>query len=77
MHTDMYICVCDINMHMHSVFSRYLSHSRYRMTYLFFNGTKPNFGYEVALAVSDDLLNWQFNPPVGDDNGIVFRYTFV
>ena len=49
---------------------------RYRMTYLFFNGTKPNFGYEVALATSDDLLHWQFNPPVGEDNGIVFRYVY-
>jgi len=36
---------------------------QYRMTYLFFNGTNP--GYEAALALSDDLLHWTFNPPVG------------
>ena len=46
---------------------------KYRATYLFFNGTKPDNGYEVALALSDDLLHWTFNPPVGQDNsGIVF-----
>jgi hypothetical protein len=41
---------------------------RWRMTYLFFNGSDP--GYEVALAISDDLLHWSFNR--GGADGIVF-----
>mmetsp|Transcript_95052 Transcript_95052/g.167872 ORF Transcript_95052/g.167872 Transcript_95052/m.167872 type:complete len:395 (-) Transcript_95052:35-1219(-) len=48
---------------------------RWRMTYLFFNGTKGANGYEVALAVSDDLLHWTFN--VGGNHGIVFQRSQV
>jgi hypothetical protein len=43
---------------------------KYRMTYLWFNATKGENGYEVGLALSDDLLNWTFNQ--GGDNGLVF-----
>ena len=37
---------------------------QFRMTYLFFNGTKGSNGYEVGFATSDDLLNWDFNKGV-------------
>ena len=43
---------------------------RYRMTYLFFNGSKGNEGYEVALATSDNLLEWSFGE--GGNRGLVF-----
>ena len=43
---------------------------RYRMTYLFFNGSKGNEGYEVGLALSDDLVNWSFG--AGGNKGLVF-----
>lgn len=33
---------------------------RFRMTYLFYNGTAGGNGYETALATSDDLLHWSF-----------------
>ena len=39
--------------------------------YLFFNSTAGANGYEAALAVSDDLLNWRFN--LGGDHGIVLN----
>jgi len=44
---------------------------RYRMTYLWFNETKDGNGYEVGLALSDDLLNWTFGR--GGDAGLVFK----
>eukprot|EP00040_Diaphanoeca_grandis_P017567 m.91823 g.91823 ORF g.91823 m.91823 type:complete len:502 (+) comp26503_c1_seq2:82-1587(+) len=44
---------------------------KWRMTYLFFNGTKGSNGYEVALATSDDLMNWKFNE--GGESGLVFK----
>lgn len=40
---------------------------QFRMTYLFYNGTKGGNGYEAALATSDDLLNWKFG--LGGDKG--------
>ena len=43
---------------------------RYRMTYLWYNGTKGGNGYEVGLALSDDLLTWTFGQ--GGDAGLVF-----
>mmetsp|Transcript_14564 Transcript_14564/g.43111 ORF Transcript_14564/g.43111 Transcript_14564/m.43111 type:complete len:502 (-) Transcript_14564:89-1594(-) len=43
---------------------------RYRMTYLWFNGTKGANGYEVGLATSDDLLHWTFGK--GGAAGLVF-----
>lgn len=43
---------------------------KYRMTYLFFNGTRGANGYEAALATSDDLLHWRFG--AGGDAGLVF-----
>ena len=33
---------------------------QFRMTYLFFNNTPGNYGYETALAISADLLTWEF-----------------
>ena len=44
---------------------------RYRMTYLWFNATTGGEGYEVGLALSDNLLNWTFNQ--GGDNGLAFK----
>ena len=33
---------------------------RWRMTYLFYNGTAGGNGYETAFATSDDLLHWSY-----------------
>ena len=46
---------------------------RFRMSYLFYNGTDGGYGYEAAIATSDDLLNWSFGQ--GGDNGS-FRHAF-
>jgi len=48
---------------------------KYRMTYLFYNGTQGGNGYEAALAISDDLLHWTFNS--GGDHGIVLKRNSV
>ena len=45
---------------------------KWRMTYLWFNGTKGGNGYEVGLARSDDLLHWRFGKGGAADDGLVF-----
>ena len=40
---------------------------KFRMTYLFYNGTKGGNGYETGLATSNDLLHWSFGN--GGQNG--------
>ena len=46
---------------------------RYRLTYLFFNGTNGANGYEAAIATSDDLLHWSFGKGGDDGNGIALK----
>eukprot|EP00658_Telonema_sp_P-2_P061997 TRINITY_DN50657_c0_g1_i1.p1 TRINITY_DN50657_c0_g1~~TRINITY_DN50657_c0_g1_i1.p1 ORF type:complete len:427 (+),score=84.52 TRINITY_DN50657_c0_g1_i1:100-1281(+) len=51
------------------------SRSKWRMTYLFFNNTPGGYGYETAMASSDDLLEWRFGE--AGDHGIVFHRSAV
>lgn len=48
---------------------------RWRMSYLFFNNTKGGYGYETAIATSDDLLNWSFGK--GGDDGKLSIYCLI
>jgi len=48
---------------------------QYRLGYLFYNGTAGGNGYETGLAISRDLLKWNFNQ--GGDNGIILKRNSV